>query len=107
MDWYTVEFLYPVAFNRFKDRMFPNLGIISISCLQHYDLKKLYQFFDKEGVYLITEMCKPQSWVFSVSLSNGVVFGLGDSSKPNRDEIESEGFYECFRILDKKLRENF
>jgi len=104
MDWYTIEFLYPIAFKRFKERMFPNLGIISISSLYFYDIKKLYYFFDKEGVYLTTEICKPSQWIFSVSLSNGVVFGLGDCSKQNREDIEVEGFYECFKILDKKMR---
>lgn len=106
MDWYTIEFLYPIAFKRFKERMFPNLGIISLSSLCLYDIKKLYYFFDKEGVYLTTEMYKPSQWVFSISMSCGIVFGIGGSSKPNREDIETDGFYECFKILDKKMRNN-
>ena len=105
MDWYEIEFLYPIAFKRFKERMFPNLGIISLSSLCLYDIKKLYYFFDKEGVYLTTEMYKPNQWIFSISISCGVVLGIGGMSKPNREETEIEGFYECFKILDKKMRD--
>jgi hypothetical protein len=104
IDWYMTQFLYPVAFKRFIDVMFPNIGIISISILEFYDMKKLYQFFDKEGIYLTTEMYKPNVWTFTVSLHNGIVFGPGNGSKTNREEIEYEGFLECFKILEKLLR---
>ena len=56
MDWYVVEFLYPQAFERFQDKMFPNLGIISLSILECYDTKKLFGFFDREGIYLNIEI---------------------------------------------------
>jgi hypothetical protein len=105
MDWYVIEYLYPISFQRFKDIMFPNVGIISLSTLGLYDTKKLYQFFDKEGVYLTIEMYNPNQWVFSVSLKNGVVFGPTQESKPTRDDTETEGFIECFKILDKKLKD--
>ena len=106
MDWYMVQFLYPIAFKRFTDIMFPNVGVISVSTLEFYDMKKLYQFFDREGVYLTTEMYKPNSWSFTVSLYNGIVFGPGQESKTTRDEIECEGFLECFKIMEKLLRES-
>jgi hypothetical protein len=105
MDWYVIEYLYPIAFQRFKDTMFPNVGVISLSTLGLYDSKKLYQFFDKEGVYLTIEMYNPYQWVFSVSLKNGIVFGPTQDSRTTRDETETDGFLECFRILDKKLKE--
>lgn len=105
MDWYVIEYLYPISFQRFKDTMFPNVGIISLSTLGLYDTKKLYQFFDKEGVYLTIEMYNPNQWVFSVSLKNGVVFGPTQESKPTREETETEGFIECFKILDLKLKD--
>ena len=105
MDWYTINYLYPKAYKRFADKMFPNVGVPSISILQCYDNKKLYQFFDKEGVYLNIEMYNPNQWVFSISLTNGIVFGPAQYSKINREETENEGFYECFKILDKILRE--
>ena len=105
MDWYVIEYLYPISFQRFKDTMFPNVGIISLSTLGLYDTNKLYQFFDKEGVYLTIEMYNPNQWVFSVSLKNGVVFGPTQESKPTREETETEGFIECFKILDLKLKD--
>lgn len=103
MDWYTIDYLYPKALKKFAEKMFPNVGVPSISILQCYDNKKLYQFFDKEGVYLNIEMYNPHQWVFSISLYNGVVFGPTQYSKTNREETENEGFLECFKILDKIL----
>lgn len=103
MNWYIVEQSYPEAFVRFKDVMFPNLGVISISTLECYDVKKLYRFFDGEGVYLNIEMYNPYQWVFSVSLHNGIVFGPTQESKTTREEVEYDGFLECFKVLDKKL----
>jgi hypothetical protein len=105
MDWYVIEYLYPNAFSKFKTTMFPNVGILSISTLGFYDSKKLYQFFDKEGVYLTIEMYTPSQWVFSISLKNGIVFGPTQDSTPTREETETEGFLECFKILDKILKE--
>ena len=105
MDWYTIDYLHPNALKRFSEVMFPNIGVLSLSTLQVYDVKKLYQFFDKEGIYLTIEMYNPNQWVFSISLSNGTVFGPTQESKSTRDEIEFEGFLECFRILEKKMKE--
>jgi hypothetical protein len=105
MDWYIIEYLYPTAFNKFKATMFPNVGVISISTLGLYDSKKLYQFFDKEGVYLTTEMYNPNQWVFTISLKNGIVFGPTQDSTHTREESENEGFLECFKILDKIMRD--
>jgi hypothetical protein len=83
--------------------MFPNVGVLSISTIATYDLKKLYRFFDKEGVYLTIEMYNPKQWVFSISLQNGIVLGPDQSSKSNREDIEYDGFLECFKLLNKKL----
>ena len=105
MDWYTVEYLYPKSFKRFTDVMFPNVGVISLSTLEFYDTKKLYQFFDKEGVYLTVEMYNPKQWVFCISLHNGVVFGPTQDSRTTREETEVDGFLECFKKLDKLIRD--
>ena len=67
-------------------------------------MKKLYQFFDKEGVYLTIEMYTPNQWVYTISLQNGFVYGPTNDSKTSRDEIEIDGFNECFRVLDKLIR---
>jgi hypothetical protein len=48
-------------------------------------------------------MYNPNQWVFSISLQNGIVFGPNQSSKSNREEIEYDGFLECFKLLNKKL----
>lgn len=103
LDWYTVEFLYPKAFKEFSKRMFPNIGVLSISTLEFYDTKKLYQFFDKEGVFLTVEMYNPNQWVYSISLHNGIVFGPTQESKETREEVEISGFTECFKVLDNLL----
>lgn len=103
MDWYSIEYLFPKSFKRFSETMFPNVGLLSLNTLEFYDNKKLYQFFDKEGVYLTVEMYNPHQWVFSVSLKNGVVFGPTQDSKTTREETELDGFLECFRILDKMV----
>ena len=105
MDWYVINYLYPKAFERFAELMFPNVGVISLSTLKFYDARKLYQFFDKEGVYMTTEMYNPNQWVFTVSLHNGIVFGPMQCSRQNRDECELDGFVECFKILDKLIRD--
>ena len=83
IDWYTVQYLYPKAFERFSNIMFPNVGVLSLSTLEYYDTKKLYHFFDKEGVYLTIEMYNPHQWT----------------------QTEYDGFIECFRILDKILND--
>ena len=104
IDWYVIEFLYPVAFKHFVDKMFPNVGLVSVSTLSLYDIKKLYCFFDKDGIFLTTEMFHLNYWVYSVSLSNGIVFGYSGDSKENRYDIECEGFTECFKLMDNILR---
>jgi hypothetical protein len=103
IDWYVIEYLYPMAFKKFIKSMFPNVGVVSTSTLKLYDYRKLYRFFDKEGIYLNIEMYNPNQWVFSISLENGIVFGPTQTSKPTREEVEIDGFFECFKILEKKL----
>lgn len=105
MDWYVIEYLYPTSYKKFINVMFPNVGVISVSTLEYYDTKKLYRFFDKEGVFLTTEMYGPYQWVFSISLHNGIVFGPLQESKLTREEVELDGFLECFKVLDKILNE--
>jgi hypothetical protein len=103
LDWYCIEYLYPNAFKKFNELMFPNIGVLSISTLETYDIKKLYRFFDKQEVYLTLEMYNPNQWVYTISLTNGGIVGPAQFSKESREDIEKEGFTECFKILDKKL----
>ena len=106
MDWYIVQYLYPNAFQKFIDIMFPNIGVISVSSLTQYEIKRLYHFFDKEGIIMTTESYNTNQWVYTISLSNGIVFGPSQKTLQNRETCEYEGFQECFRILNKKINEN-
>lgn len=103
MDWYIIQYLYPRAFKRFTEIMFPNVGLPCVSLLTYFDQKKLYRFFDKEGVYLNVEMYNKHQWVFTISLENGMVFGPTEESKISREDSENSGFIECFKVLEKKL----
>lgn len=103
MDWYHIKTYYPKSFERFVCGMFPNVGIPCITSLFFFDNKKLYKFFDDNGVYLNIEMYNSNQWAFTISLNNGFVIGNGNTSKQTREEIEMEGFVECFKILEKKL----
>lgn len=105
MKWRIIEEIYPMAYQKFVDCMFPNLGVPSVMVLEYYDIKKLYKFFDEQGVYLIVEMLRPKQWQFLVSFDNGIVVTPKSESKKTRDEIEIDGFYECFKLLDKILKD--
>lgn len=101
-DWYMIEYLYPKAFKKFIKVMFPNVGVICTSLLKFYDIKKLYRFFDNQGIFLNIEMYNPNQWGYSISLHNGSVICPTQQSKPTREDIECEGFFECFKFLEKK-----
>ena len=103
MDWYVIDYLYPKAFIRFSKIMFPNTGIPSLNTLEFFDNKKLYYFFDGEGIYFIPEIYNSNKWGYIISLQNGFVLSQMSPLKSNREECEIEGFYECFKLLDKIL----
>lgn len=105
MEWYSIEFLYPQAFDMFIKKMYPNVGLMSLSTLEGFDLKKLYKFFDDAGIYLTVEMYRPHQWVFTISLENGIVVGPTQESKKTREQCEIDGFFDCFRLLDKKIKD--
>jgi hypothetical protein len=108
IDWYEIEYLYPKALESFSKMMFPNVGLPCLSVLCYYDIKKLYRFFDKNGIYLTVEMITKNSWVYSISLIEGKILFPCQDPKSSRELIEVEGFYECFKLLDYKLRnENY
>lgn len=103
MNWYNIKNTHPKSFLKFTEKMFPNVGIPCVSSLSFFDKKKLYGFFDDNGIYLNVEMYNPIQWSYTISLSNGFVLGITTVCKQNRDEIETEGFEECFKILEKRL----
>jgi hypothetical protein len=83
--------------------MFPNVGIISLSTLNHYDIKKLYGFFDNQGIFLIVENFGKNSWSYTISTQNNFVFSPKQINRHNREEIEIDGFFECFKLLNKNV----
>jgi hypothetical protein len=105
MRWSEIEKNCPDSYNKFVERMFPNLGVISVYVLEYFDIKRLYKFFDENGLYLIVEMYNPKQWQCSISFDNGIVVTPKTESKPCREEIEEEGFTECFKLLDKMLKD--
>jgi hypothetical protein len=103
MDWYNIKENYPKSFEKFVNYTFPNIGLPCITSLNLFDIKKLYKFFDDNGVYLNIEMYNKNQWFFTISLKNGCVVGNGNISRQTRDEIEIDGFGGCFKMLEKKL----
>jgi hypothetical protein len=88
----------------FVKKNFPSTGIVSNVLLLFFDQKQLYKFFDREGIFLTTEIIGSEAqWVYSIN-SNGVTIGFSES-KTTREEIEVVGFYKCFEYLEKKLGE--
>ena len=103
MDWYIIEYLYPNSLDKFSKVMFPNVGVPCLSVLSYYDIKKLYSFFDKFGIYLTIEMYTKNMWGYTISLSDGRIFCPTQEPKVNRESTEIDGFYECFKQLEKNL----
>jgi len=103
MNWYDIQYLYCDSMELFCSTMFPNVGVPSISVLEFYDIKKLYSFFDKQGIYLTIEMYTKNNWSYTISLENEKMIITSKESKNKREEIEYDGFEECFRLLNKKL----
>jgi hypothetical protein len=46
-------------------------------------------------------------WVYMVSLDNGRVIAPSQDSKKKREDVEVQGFYECFQLLESKLRNSY
>jgi hypothetical protein len=99
MDWYIVEYLYPESYNLFIKTMFPNTGLVSLSLLKNFDLKKLYSFFDKQEIYLILELNMSNQWNYIIK-KNNTFLSANSSTRNSRDEIEFDGFMQCFKHLE-------
>jgi len=106
IDWYIIQYLYPESFKRFVDSTFPNIGLISLCVLSLYDIKKLYWFFNNEGIQMNVEMISKNKWIYTLSFDRGVTIVPTQLTKNTRQEIEIDGFFDCFRTLDKKIRES-
>jgi len=103
IDWYVIEYLYPESFKRFIETTFPNIGIVSLNCLSFYQMKNLYTFFEKEGLIIKVEQCCPKRWLYTISIKDIIILGPLNLKENTKEEIETETFMECFKILDKML----
>lgn len=106
IDWYIIQYLYPESFKRFVEDTFPNIGVISLCCLSFYDVKKLYWFFKKNGITMNVELINKDKFIYVISLNCGVTIVPSQISKNSKIEMEIDGFFDCFRRLDIKLRES-
>lgn len=106
LNWKKIKVLFPHSYNRFVDVMFPYVGVIGLSTLYLFEVNKLYYFFDKEKIYLTVERFGVNQWLFIISLGDGGVVCPKQSSRNSREEIELDGFMECFKILNKQIETN-
>lgn len=103
INWKKIRILYPHAYHRFVEVMFPYVGVIGLSTLYLFESKKLYYFFDKEKVFLTVERFGPNQWLYIITLGDGRVLCPDQESRNSRDEIEMDGFMECFRVLNNQM----
>lgn len=103
MEWNNIKDTYPKSFDKFVTTMFPNVGIPCVTSLCFFDDKKLYKFFDTFGIYLNIEMFNKNQWFYTISLDNGFVIGNGQLSRQTREEIERDGFLECFKLMERRI----
>lgn len=100
LNWKKIKTSYPNSFEKFVETMFPYVGVIGVSTLSLYDVKKLYYFFDKQGIYLTIERIGPSQWLYTISFNDGSVISPKQSSRESRELVELDGFMECFRVLN-------
>ena len=103
LNWKKIKEVYPHSYGRFVETMFPYVGVIGVSTLYLFEIKKLYYFFDRNGIYLTIERIGPNQWLYTISLSNGNVLCPKQESKQTREEVELDGFFECFRVLNNEF----
>lgn len=102
LDWHEIQYLFPLAYMHFVRKMFPNTGIVSNILLGLFNQKYLYGFFDREGIFLNTEIIGSNTqWLYTI-YSNGVTIG-NNCSHRSREDAEVEGFGKCFEFLENKL----
>jgi len=106
IQWKKIKNNYPHSYKRFVEVMFPYVGVIGVSTLDVFDTKRLFFFFDKESVFLNVERLGPYQWVYTISLSDGRGSFPEQETRQTRDEIEIDGFNECFKVLNRELINN-
>ena len=102
LNWKKIKEEFPQSYGMFVETMFPYVGVIGTSTLHLFEVKKLYYFFDKYGIYLTIERIGNSQWLYTISLRNGNVICPRQETRSTREEIELDGFFECFRILNNQ-----
>lgn len=102
-NWKKIKEEYPRSYRKFVDTMFPYVGVIGVSTLNLFDVRKLYYFFDKQGIYLTIERIGNDQWLYTISLYNGNVLCPRQGTQKTREEVENEGFMECFKVLNGQV----
>lgn len=102
LNWKKIKVLFPHSYNRFVEVMFPYVGVLGLSTLYLFEVKKLYYFFDKEKIYLTVERFGHNQWLYIITMGDGRVLCPKQSVRDSRDEIELDGFMECFKLLNKQ-----
>jgi hypothetical protein len=102
LNWRKIKEVYPRSYGKFVETMFPYVGVIGFTSLSLFEVKKLYYFFDKNGIYLTIERIGPSQWLYTISLNDGSVLCPKQSSKQTREDVELDGFMECFRTLNER-----
>lgn len=59
------------------------------------NMRSLYNFFDKEGIYMT--VVDPLAWKWRIVANDNHTEG---NELKSRDEAELEGFEECFKVLE-------
>jgi len=103
IQWKKIKNNYPHSYKRFVEVMFPYVGVIGVSTLDVFDTKSLFFFFDKENVFLNVERMGSYQWIYTISLSDGRGSFPKQETRQTREEIEIDGFNECFKVLDREL----
>ena len=101
INWRKIQDECPLSYRRFSEVMFPSIGVLGLSTLYLFDPKKLFGFFDKEKIFLTIDRFGYNQWVFTITLTDGRVLCPHQESRNTREEIEIDGFMECFRIMEQ------
>jgi len=99
-EWNYIKMIYPKAFSKIREWNF------SVDSNKNpYDLwlddKKLYTFFDKEGIYVCPRVDTESEFYVEVWISGCLSYGKHDCI--NREDAELYGFLYAIYSLERAL----
>ncbi len=103
MNWKKIKREYPHSYKKFVEVMFPYVGVVGVITLNTFDVKRLFSFFDNESVFLNVERLTSYQWVYSILLKDGRGTFPKQESRSTREEVEIDGFEECFKVLNQEI----